>query len=85
MFVSTLKGMAKLTTYLFAQVKQDLTVISIMLLLLQMSFHFLLEWKVVDLPFNEFKHRFSNSVLDGNDIQTFGIVAYGREIFKILF
>jgi len=40
------------------------------------------EWKVVDLPFNEFKHRFSNSVLDGNDIQTFGIVAYGRDFYS---
>ena len=37
------------------------------------------EWQVVDLPFSKFKHRFSNSVLDGNDIQTFGIVAYGRD------
>ena len=37
------------------------------------------EWQVVDLPFTKFKHRFSNSVLDGNDIQTFGIVAYGRD------
>ena len=40
------------------------------------------EWKIVDLPFNEFKHRFSNSVLDGNDIQTFGIVAYGRDFYS---
>ncbi len=40
------------------------------------------EWKIIDLPFNEFKHRFSNSVLDGNDIQTFGIVAYGRDFYS---
>ena len=40
------------------------------------------EWEIVDLPFNEFKHRFSNSVLDGNDIQTFGIVAYGRDFYS---
>ena len=40
------------------------------------------EWKIVDLPFSEFKHRFSNSLLDGNDIQTFGIVAYGREFYS---
>ena len=38
--------------------------------------------EIVDLPFNEFKHRFSNSVLDGNDIQTFGIVAYGRDFYS---
>ena len=40
------------------------------------------EWEIVDLPFSEFKHRFSNSVLDGNDIQTFGIVAYGRDFYS---
>ena len=40
------------------------------------------EWQIVDLPFNEFKHRFSNSVLDGNDIQTFGIVANGRDFYS---
>ena len=37
------------------------------------------EWKIVDLPFTKFKHRFSDRALDGNDIQTFGIVAYGRD------
>ena len=40
------------------------------------------EWKTVDLPFAKFKHRFSNSLLDGNDIRTFGIVAYGRDFFS---
>ena len=40
------------------------------------------EWAIVDLPFTKFKHRFSNSVLDGNDIQTFGIVAYGRDFIS---
>ncbi len=37
------------------------------------------EWEIVDLPFSKFKHRFSNKPLDGNDIRTFGIVAYGRD------
>ena len=36
-------------------------------------------WEIVDLPFSKFKHRFSNRSLDGNDIRTFGIVAYGRD------
>ena len=40
------------------------------------------EWHLVDLPFTKFKHRFSNSSLDGNDIRTFGIVAYGRDFFS---
>ena len=40
------------------------------------------EWEIIDLPFTKFKHRFSNSVLDGNDIQTFGIVAYGRDFIS---
>ena len=40
------------------------------------------KWEVVDLPFTKFKHRFSNRVLDGNDIRTFGIVAYGRDFFS---
>jgi len=40
------------------------------------------EWNTVDLPFTKFKHRFSNSSLDGNDIRTFGIVAYGRDFFS---
>ena len=40
------------------------------------------KWHVVDLPFKQFKHRFSNMPLDGNDIRTFGIVAYGRDFFS---
>ena len=40
------------------------------------------KWEIVDLPFTKFKHRFSNSVLDGDDIQTFGIVAYGRDFIS---
>ncbi len=40
------------------------------------------EWEIVDLPFTKFKHRFSNNALDGNDIQTFGIVAYGRDFIS---
>ena len=39
-------------------------------------------WEIVDLPFTDFKHRFSNKSLDGNDIRTFGIVAYGRDFFS---
>ena len=39
-------------------------------------------WEIVDLPFTEFKHRYSNKSLDGNDIRTFGIVAYGRDFFS---
>ena len=37
------------------------------------------KWTIVDLPFSNFKNKFSNKDLDGNDIRTFGIVAYGRE------
>ena len=40
------------------------------------------EWNTVDLPFAKFKHRLSNNLLDGNDIITFGIVAYGRDFFS---
>ena len=36
-------------------------------------------WKTVDLPFEQFTHRYSSNVLDGNDLRTFGIVAYGRD------
>ena len=36
-------------------------------------------WEIVDLPFTKFKHRYSNKSLNGNDIRTFGIVAYGRD------
>ena len=39
-------------------------------------------WEIIDLPFTKFKHRFSNKLLDGNDIRTFGIVAYGRDFFS---
>ncbi len=39
-------------------------------------------WEIVDLPFSKFKHRFSNRSLDGNDIRTFGIVAYGRDFYS---
>ena len=39
-------------------------------------------WEIVDLPFSKFKHRYSNRSLDGNDIRTFGIVAYGRNFFS---
>ena len=40
------------------------------------------KWEIVDLPFTKFKHRYSNKSLDGNDIRTFGIVAYGRDFFS---
>ena len=40
------------------------------------------DWQLIDIPFTEFKHRFSNKSLDGNDIRTFGIVAYGRDFFS---
>ena len=39
-------------------------------------------WEIVDLPFAKFKHRYSNRLLDGNDIRTFGIVAYGRNFYS---
>ena len=39
-------------------------------------------WEIVDLPFTKFKHRYSNRSLNGNDIRTFGIVAYGRDFFS---
>ena len=39
-------------------------------------------WEIIDLPFTKFNHRFSNKSLDGNDIKTFGIVAYGRDFFS---
>ena len=43
------------------------------------------EWKIVDLPFNKFKHRFSDKSLNGNDIKTFGIVAYGRDFVSDIY
>ena len=39
-------------------------------------------WELVDLPFTKFKHRYSNRSLNGNDIRTFGIVAYGRDFYS---
>ena len=39
-------------------------------------------WEIVYLPFTKFKHRYSNRSLDGNDIRTFGIVAYGRNFYS---
>ena len=37
-------------------------------------------WKIIDLPFNIFKHRVSNNLdLEGKNIRTFGIVGYGRD------
>ena len=39
-------------------------------------------WEIVDLPFTKFKHRYSNKSLDGNDIRSFGVVAYGRDFFS---
>ncbi len=40
------------------------------------------DWQLIDIPFTEFKHRFSNKPLDGNDIRTFGMLAYGRDFFS---
>ena len=40
------------------------------------------KWKIVELPFTKFKHRFSNKALEGNNIRTFGIVAYGRDFIS---
>jgi hypothetical protein len=37
------------------------------------------KWQIIDLPFVQFKHRYSNQILDGNNLRTFAIVAYGRE------
>jgi len=38
------------------------------------------KWTMVDLPFNKFKHRISNNWdLEGKNIRTLGIVAYGRD------
>ena len=37
-------------------------------------------WEVIELPFGTFKHRFSNNFdLEGKNIRTLGIVAYGRD------
>jgi hypothetical protein len=49
------------------------------------------KWQIIDLPFVQFKHRYSNQILDGNDVRTFAIVAYGRKfvsdisVSKIIF
>ena len=40
------------------------------------------DWEIVDLPFSKFQHRYLNKSLDGNDIRTFGIVAYGRNFYS---
>ena len=40
------------------------------------------KWKMVELPFITFKHRFSNIPLNGNDIRSFGVVAYGRDFYS---
>ena len=41
------------------------------------------DWEMIDLPFNKFKHRLSkNSNLEGKNIRTFGIVAYGRDFIS---
>ena len=38
------------------------------------------EWKMIDLPFNTFKHKRSNtSKLDAKNIRSFAIAAYGRD------
>ncbi len=39
------------------------------------------KWAIVELPFTQFKHSFLDKALEGNDIRTLGIVAYGREFF----
>ena len=40
------------------------------------------DWQTVDLPFSQFKHRYLNDFLNGNDIKTFAIVAYGRDFIS---
>ena len=40
-------------------------------------------WEMIDLPFNEFKHRYSNNLtLEDKNIRTFGIVAYGSDFIS---
>ena len=40
-------------------------------------------WEMIELPFNKFKHKLSyNSTLDGKNIRTFSIVAYGRNFIS---
>ena len=37
-------------------------------------------WEIIDLPFNQFINKFSiNTNLNGKNVRTFAIVAYGRE------
>ena len=41
------------------------------------------DWEMIDLPFNEFKHKLSNDLnLEGKNIRTLGIVAYGRDFIS---
>lgn len=47
------------------------------------SFEAKSNWEMIDLPFNKFKHRLeNNSTLEGKNIRTFGIVAYGRDFIS---
>ena len=47
------------------------------------SFEAKSNWEMIDLPFNKFKHKFlNNSTLEGKNIRTFGIVAYGRDFIS---
>ena len=40
-------------------------------------------WEMIDLPFNKFKHRYLNNlILEGKNIRTFAIVAYGRDFIS---
>ena len=40
-------------------------------------------WEMIELPFNKFKHKLSNNlILEGKNIRTFGIVAYGRDFIS---
>ena len=40
------------------------------------------KWEIIDLPFTKFKRTFSKTTLEGKDIKTFAIVAYGRDFFS---
>ena len=40
------------------------------------------DWQTVELPFSQFKHRYLYDSLNGNDIKTFAIVAYGRDFIS---
>ena len=39
-------------------------------------------WEMINLPFDKFKHKLSNSKLDGKNIRTFAIVAYGHDFIS---